>query len=84
MLKDDAVDLVSRLVPEPTRAEKLAALRAAISEAHRLGITSVQSISPTQDELQLLDEIRKDGDLAVRVYASIAVRRAFPRPTSSS
>ena len=73
VLKDDAVDLVSRLVPEPTRAEKLAALRAAIGEANRLGITSVHSVSPTQEELELLDEIRKDGDLAIRVYASIAV-----------
>ena len=74
VLRDDAVELVSRLVPEPTRAEKLAALRAAISEANKLGITSVHSISPSQDELQLLDEIRKDGELGVRVYASIAVR----------
>jgi predicted amidohydrolase YtcJ len=74
VLRDDAIDLVSRLVPEPTRAEKLAALRAAISEANKLGITSVHSISPSQDELQLLDEIRKDGELGVRVYASIAVR----------
>jgi predicted amidohydrolase YtcJ len=73
VLKDDAVELVSRLVPEPTRTEKLAALRAAIGEANRLGITSVHSVSPTQEELQLLDEIRKDGDLSVRVYASIAV-----------
>ena len=74
VLRDDAVELVSRLLPDPTRAEKLAALRAAISEANKLGITSVHSISPSQDELQLLDEIRKDGELGVRVYASIAVR----------
>jgi predicted amidohydrolase YtcJ len=73
VLRDDAVDMVSRVVPEPTRAEKLSALRAAIVEANRLGITSVHSISPTQEELELLDEIRKDGDLAVRVSASIAV-----------
>jgi predicted amidohydrolase YtcJ len=73
VLKADAVDLVSRLVPAPTRSEKLAALRAAMSEANRLGITSVHSVSPNQEELQLLDEIRKDGDLALRVYASIAV-----------
>ena len=65
------------MVPEPTRAEKLAALRAAIAEANRLGITSVQSVSPNQEELELLDEIRKDGDLAVRVYASIAVPPAI-------
>ena len=73
VLKDNAVDLVSRLVPEHTRAEKLAALRAAISEANKLGITSVHSVSPAEDELELLDEVRKDGALAVRVYASIAV-----------
>jgi predicted amidohydrolase YtcJ len=73
VLRDNAIDLVSRLVPERTRAEKLQALRAAISEANRLGITSVHSVSPAQEELQLLDEIRKDGALAVRVYASIAV-----------
>lgn len=73
VLKDDAVELVSRLVPEPTRAEKIAALRAAISEANQLGITSVHSISPSDEELQLLDEIRKDGELGIRVYASIAI-----------
>ena len=74
VLKDDAVALVSRLVPEPTRDEKIAALRAAIAEANRLGITSVHSISPSDEELQLLDEIRKEGELGIRVYASIAVR----------
>ena len=73
VLKNDAVDLVSRLVPEPTRAEKLAALRTAIAEANRVGITSVHSVSPTSEEIELLDEIRKEGDLALRVYASIAV-----------
>ncbi len=73
VLRDNAIDLVSRLVPERTRAEKLQALRAAITEANTLGITSVHSVSPEQEEIQLLDEIRKDGALGVRVYASIAV-----------
>jgi predicted amidohydrolase YtcJ len=73
VLKDNAVELVTRFVPQPTRAEKLTALRTAIGEAHKVGITSVHSVSPTQEELELLDEIRKEGDLALRVYASIAV-----------
>ena len=73
VLRDDAVGMVSRIVPEVTRAEKLAALRAALSEANRLGITSVQSVSASREELELLDEIRKDDGLGVRVYASIAV-----------
>ena len=73
VLKDGAASLVTRIVPQPTRAQKLAALRAAIAEAHRVGITSVQSSSATEEELELLDEIRKDGDLDVRVSAAIAV-----------
>ena len=73
VLKDDAVGLVTRMLPQPTRAEKLAALRAAIAEAHKLGLTSLQSVSSTAEELQLLDEIRREGDLSIRVSASIAV-----------
>ena len=73
VLKDDAVDLVTRRLPQPTRAEKIAALRTAIAEAHKVGVTSLQSVSMTGEELELLDEIRKQGELDVRVYASIAV-----------
>jgi predicted amidohydrolase YtcJ len=77
VLKDNAVDLVTRLLPQPTRAEKIAALRAAIGDAHRMGITSMQSVSAGNEELELLEEIRRQGDLAVRVSASIAVSPAL-------
>ena len=77
VLKDAAIALVTRLLPSPDRAEKLAALRSAISEAHKLGITSVQSVSRTGEELELLDDIRKEGDLTIRVYASIGVTPAL-------
>jgi predicted amidohydrolase YtcJ len=73
VLKDDAVELVTRVLPQPSRAEKIAALRTAISEAGKMGITSVQSFSSSDEELELLDEIRRTGELTVRVAASIAV-----------
>ncbi len=73
VLKEDAVELVTRMVPQPTRDEKITALRAAMSEAHKVGITSVQSVSGTNEELELLNEIRRRGELTVRVHASIAV-----------
>jgi predicted amidohydrolase YtcJ len=73
VLKGGAVELVARIVPKPTRAEKLAALRASISEAHKLGVTSFQSVSASDEELELLNEIREQGELDVRVMASIAV-----------
>jgi predicted amidohydrolase YtcJ len=73
VLRDAAVELVSRVLPRLSRAEKLAALRTAIDEAHRLGVTSVHSVTPGEEELDLLSTIRKQGDLTVRVYGSIAV-----------
>jgi predicted amidohydrolase YtcJ len=77
VLKDAAVSAAVGGMPQPTRSQKLAALRAAMDEAHRLGITSVQSVSPNDEELQLLDEIRKAGDLTIRVSESIVVTPAI-------
>jgi predicted amidohydrolase YtcJ len=73
VLKDQAINLVTRKVPLPERADKLAALREAIDRAHSLGVTSIQSVGPDDAEVRLLDELRQDGDLTLRVYASIAV-----------
>jgi predicted amidohydrolase YtcJ len=73
VLKDHAVDLVVSKLPQPTREEKLAALREAISLALSLGVTSIQSVSTSEEELRLLDEMRQEGDLSVRVYSSIEV-----------
>ena len=73
VLKADAIDLMTRVLPEPSHAEKLVALRAAIEEAHRVGVTSVQTADATVDEMDLLKEIRQQGDLTLRVYGSVAV-----------
>jgi predicted amidohydrolase YtcJ len=73
VLRNDAVDLVERRLPQPTRAEKIAALRTAMADAHALGVTSVQTVSASDEEIRLLDEIRQEGELTVRVQASIAV-----------
>ncbi|MCM3879782.1 MAG: amidohydrolase family protein [Vicinamibacterales bacterium] len=73
LLKDAAVDLVERVLPKPTRAEKTAALLAAIAEGHRLGVTSMHTMTSAEEELDLLNAIREDGDLTMRVYSSISV-----------
>lgn len=71
-LKEAAMGLVSALIPQPTRADRLAALKAAMVEAHRLGVTSVQNASGSAEELELYDELRRNGDLEVRVYAALS------------
>lgn len=72
VLKEAAQQLVSKVLPETTRADRLRALRAAIAEAHRLGVTSVQNAGGSLEELELFDEVRRAGDLKVRVYYAIS------------
>ena len=60
-------------LPQPTKAERLNALRAAVREAQRLGITSVQNAGGSPDDLALFDELRAAGELQVRVYAALSL-----------
>jgi predicted amidohydrolase YtcJ len=61
------------LLPKPTRDEELATLRAATKDAHRRGVTSVHTAGSTPDELELFDELRRDGSLELRVYGALEV-----------
>lgn len=73
VLKESAQDLVRRHLPEVTREDRKRALRRAIGEAHRLGITSVQNASGSADEFELYDELRKSRELKLRVYSAISI-----------
>jgi predicted amidohydrolase YtcJ len=73
VLKETAMGLVTRVLPPASRDDRLQAIRGAIREAHRLGVTSVQNASGSADEFALYDELRRAGDLTVRVYSAISV-----------
>ncbi len=62
------MSLVSRFVPSPSRAEKLAAARAATAHAAQHGVTSVQDMSANED-LGIYQELQQRGELKTRVYA---------------
>jgi predicted amidohydrolase YtcJ len=74
VLKGAAMHLVSDLVPPPTRAEREAGLRAAIEQAHRRGVTSVQDAAASEDDLALYSELRRANHLEVRIYAALRGR----------
>jgi predicted amidohydrolase YtcJ len=63
---------VSSHLPKPTRADRAAALRAAINEAQRNGITSVQNTEGSAEELEIYADARREGDLDVRVYSALS------------
>src|SRR5918993_1449535 len=70
-LKEAAMSLMSAAAPKPTDEDRAAAVRAAIDEAHRLGITSVQDAGGTAADLELFDQLRKSGELTLRVYSAL-------------
>jgi predicted amidohydrolase YtcJ len=72
VLKEAAMSLMSAYLPKPTRAERVAAIRSAIVEAQRRGVTSVQTASGSAEELEIYDELRKSHDLDLRVYAALS------------
>jgi Predicted metal-dependent hydrolase with the TIM-barrel fold len=66
ILKETAGELVSKIVPEPTREERLRAIERALEEARRYGITSIQDNS-SYETTKLYRELLKRGKLTVRV-----------------
>src|SRR5829696_5408825 len=72
-----ASTLVTRLIPKPTRAEQRRALKAAIDEALKFGVTSVTDAAGNPDDLEVYDELRRTGELGARVYYSLLVTPEF-------
>jgi hypothetical protein len=83
IFKDAAQSLVAKVIPRPTEAETTEALRAALQEAARVGLTSVHSIALDEDswngsftgELQLLRRAEREGWLTCRMYEIIPIAR---------
>jgi len=67
-LKESAQNLVAKVIPKPTRADKLLALRAGMKWANQHGITRVHSAGGDFEILDLYEEMRHRGDLSVRMY----------------
>lgn len=71
-LTEGAMQLVAKLIPPVTREEKIAAIKLGQEYAASLGITSVQNASGTIDELELYNELWKQGQLKIRYAAAFS------------
>jgi predicted amidohydrolase YtcJ len=71
ILKDTAIELVSRHVPAPSADALANALQAAMEEANRHGVTSVHTMSEWSD-MRAIEAAQAAGDLTlrIRVYVS--------------
>jgi predicted amidohydrolase YtcJ len=66
VLKDNAEELMARVIPEPSREMNLRAARAALGEAARLGVTTIQDNSAA-DALPTYQALRERGELTARM-----------------
>ena len=62
-----------KIIPQPTPEETLAALREGLREAARVGIVRVHGMGGEFEALDLLDKIRKEGNLTVRFSVTMWV-----------
>lgn len=65
-ITEAACYLVDKFIPEPTRTEKIEALKTGMKYAATLGITSIQNASGTIEEFELYQYLLKKGLMTVR------------------
>ncbi|AKQ69307.1 hypothetical protein A176_006219 [Myxococcus hansupus] len=72
VLVDNAMDVVSAVMPPPSRAQLEARLRAALTRCAQVGLTGVHDAGMELDAFRMLQSWDAAGTLPLRVYAMAA------------
>ena len=72
ILKDNAIDLVSKLIPVSSKQAYTEAVELALKEAARLGVTMVHDITYSND-LSTYQKFEKEGKLTCRIYCRLPI-----------
>jgi len=70
VLKDEAMSYVYRIMPDATTEELEDAIRLALMEARRFGVTSIQDISSSAD-VRAYQTLKNRGELTSRFYCRL-------------
>lgn len=73
VLVDNAMQLIRRVLPQPTPADKARMLQAAERVCVSLGLTSVSDAGISPDEINLIDSLHRTGKLRIRDYAMVSL-----------
>jgi predicted amidohydrolase YtcJ len=69
---DNAMDLVSEIIPEPDEAFNRKALLVAEKNCFEVGLTSVHDAGLSKNIVELIDEMHQNGSLLMRIYAMLS------------
>ena len=72
VLVDNAMDLVSRFIPDMPTGESTKALLRAQENCFAVGLTTVADAGLSFSTVQLMDQLHKEGQLKMRVYAMLS------------
>jgi predicted amidohydrolase YtcJ len=69
---DNAKSLISRAVPEPTRANTRKAILAAVAEANRWGLTGIHDPGEDTETVGIYEELARAGNYSLRNYVMLS------------
>ncbi len=72
ILIDNAVDMVSKVIPQATKEQIQKALLAAQKNCFAVGLTTVDDAGLMKADIDIIDEQQKKGDLKMRIYAMLS------------
>jgi len=70
VLKDAAMELVARVIPKMTPDQRLAVVKRALRHAASVGVTSLQDMNPSYDDIAVYAELANRSELTARIYAA--------------
>jgi predicted amidohydrolase YtcJ len=90
-LKDAAMDYIDKVIPPLTHDQRTKIVKRALAYAASVGVTSVQHMSASYEDIGVYSELLQGGELTARIYAApsisgvddlakLGVRRAFGGP----
>jgi predicted amidohydrolase YtcJ len=76
ILIDNAIDLVSAKIPEPSLQQIKAALNEAQKACFAVGLTTVDDCGLNAKEVMIIDSLQSKGELKMRIYAMLSDAQA--------
>lgn len=76
LLVDNAVDLVSSKIPEPTDEQFKKALQAAEKNCFSVGLTTIDDCGLSYKAIEAIRSLQDKGDLKMRLYAMLSDEKA--------